>query len=80
MPDVRLGERVCCYIVPADPAIPPSLEMIKAYLQERGVAVQKTPERLELVTELPTTATGKVQKHLLRKDIAGKIKQVPSGV
>lgn len=76
MPDVRLGERVCCYAVPADPASPPSLETLKTYLQERGVAVQKTPERLELVTELPTTATGKIQKHLLRQDIARKIEQV----
>lgn len=75
MPDVRLGERVCCYVVPADPAAPPSLDEIKSYLLERGVAIQKTPERLELVTELPTTATGKIQKHLLRADITHKLEQ-----
>jgi cyclohexanecarboxylate-CoA ligase len=79
MPDERLGERVCCYVVATDPADPPSLETIKSYLQERGLAVQKSPERLELVDELPMTATGKIQKHLLRRDIASKIDQIPAG-
>lgn len=75
MPDEILGERVCCYVVPADPDDPPTLETLKAFLQERGVAVQKTPERLELVDQMPMTATGKIQKHLLRKDITQKIAQ-----
>jgi acyl-CoA synthetase (AMP-forming)/AMP-acid ligase II len=73
MPDHRLGERVCCYLVPADAAAPPALDALKGYLLEKGVAVQKAPERLEIVDELPTTATGKVQKHLLRLDIAAKV-------
>ena len=73
MPDERLGERVCCYLVAADPASPPTLDGIRAYLQDKGIAVQKTPEQLEVVTELPTTATGKIQKHILRQDIARKI-------
>jgi non-ribosomal peptide synthetase component E (peptide arylation enzyme) len=73
MPDARLGERVCCYIVPADTADPPTLEALRAFLQGRGVAVQKAPERLEVLTEMPTTATGKIQKHLLRQDIAHKV-------
>ena len=75
MPDERLGERVCCYIIPVDQGDPPTLAALKGFLQERGVAIQKTPERLELVTEMPTTATGKIQKHLLRKDIVGKLEQ-----
>ncbi len=79
MPDERLGERVCCYVVAADPARPPSLETIKNYLQERGLAVQKAPERLDLVDALPMTATGKIQKHLLRQDIASKVARVPAG-
>lgn len=75
MPDEILGERVCCYVVPADPDNPPTLETLKAFLQERGIAVQKTPERLELVDQMPMTATGKIQKHLLRRDIRQKIAQ-----
>lgn len=73
MPDERLGERVCCYIVPADPSDPPALADLTRYLTERGVAIQKSPEHLEVIAEMPTTATGKIQKHLLRQDIAAKV-------
>jgi cyclohexanecarboxylate-CoA ligase len=79
MPDERLGERICCYVVAADPASPPTLAAIKTHLLDRGLAVQKAPERLELVDELPTTATGKIQKHLLRQDVASKVERVPTG-
>lgn len=73
MPDRRLGERVCVYLVPADAKAPPSLHTIKDYLLERGVALQKVPERVEVVDALPMTATGKIQKHVLRQDIAQKV-------
>ncbi|WP_433781481.1 AMP-binding protein [Actinomycetospora sp. CA-101289] len=75
MPDRRLGERVCVYLVPADPSGPPSLHTLKDYLLDKGVALQKVPERVEVVDALPTTATGKIQKHLLRQDIAQKVEQ-----
>lgn len=77
MPDERLGERVCCYVVPANPDEPVTLASLRAYLEERGTAVQKSPERLEIVDALPMTATGKVQKHLLRADVTRKL-QAPS--
>ncbi len=35
--------------------------------------IQKTPERVVAVEDLPMTATGKVLKHELRKDIARRI-------
>ncbi|MCQ4079195.1 AMP-binding protein [Streptomyces sp. RB6PN25] len=75
MPDQRLGERLCCYIVPTDPTSPPTLTSLKHYLHDKGVAIQKTPERLEILDTMPMTATGKIQKHLLRQDIAHKIDQ-----
>ena len=74
MPDETMGERVCCYLVPAAGAEPPALGQIKDYLVGAGLAIQKVPERLEIVTGLPMTATGKIQKHLLRADIAAKLK------
>ncbi|AJE87306.1 o-succinylbenzoate--CoA ligase [Streptomyces albus] len=73
MPDEKMGERVCCYLVPAPGAEPPSLDGIKDYLLGEGLAIQKVPERLEIIEELPTTATGKIQKHLLRADIAERL-------
>lgn len=79
MPDPTMGERVCCYLVPreGEPAL--TLETMKEYLLGLGMAIQKVPERLEVVDELPTTATGKIQKHLLRARIAERI-EAESGV
>ncbi|NKQ51879.1 AMP-binding protein [Amycolatopsis sp. K13G38] len=71
MPDERLGERVCACVVPTEGARP-ALEDLTGYLRERDVATPKLPERLELLGELPMTATGKVRKHVLRDEIARK--------
>lgn len=73
MPDLRLGERICCYLVPRLGYEKVTLEELKDYLLGMGLAIQKVPERLEVVEDLPMTATGKVQKHLLRADIGAKI-------
>jgi acyl-CoA synthetase (AMP-forming)/AMP-acid ligase II len=73
MPDERLGERVCAYVVLTNPEGALTLADITSYLKEHRVAVQKVPERLEIVTEMPMTATGKIQKHVLRADIAQKL-------
>lgn len=73
MPDERLGEKVCCYIVPKQGHDVPAVGELSAYLQKLGVPVQKTPERVVPIDQLPMTATGKIQKHLLRKQIADAI-------
>ena len=74
MPDEVMGERVCCFLVPAPGAAPPTLTELKDYLLGEGLAIQKVPERVEVVSELPMTATGKIQKHVLRAGIAAKLK------
>jgi non-ribosomal peptide synthetase component E (peptide arylation enzyme) len=71
MPDPKLGERICAFVVPRAGA-DVSLEAITQLLDELRVTKQKWPERLEIVWELPTTATGKVQKNVLREQIARK--------
>ncbi|MTD12454.1 AMP-binding protein [Nakamurella sp. YIM 132087] len=73
MPDERLGEKVCLYVVPAAGAEPPTLESILDGLRAAKLPTAKLPERLEVVDVLPMTATGKIQKHLLREDIARKL-------
>lgn len=75
MPDERLGEKACCYIVPAPGNEGVTLEEITSYLLDQGLAKVKLPERLEVVDELPTTATGKIQKHVLRQMIAAKVQE-----
>jgi cyclohexanecarboxylate-CoA ligase len=74
MPDERLGEKGCLYAVLAPGHEAPSLADVVTYLRGRNLATPKLPERLELVDSLPMTATGKVQKHVLRADIASKLK------
>jgi len=73
MPDERLGEKACAYVVLAEPSAPLTLDDVADYLRAQKVATQKLPERLEIVPALPMTATGKVQKHILRADIKKKL-------
>ena len=40
-------------------------------MEGRGVMRQKIPEQLEIMTELPRNATGKVRKDLLRQTFRG---------
>jgi cyclohexanecarboxylate-CoA ligase len=80
MPDEKMGEKVCAYLVPATGHEPLTLEQIREYLLGEGLAIQKVPERLEVVEGLPTTATGKIQKHVLRADIAQKLQADKVGV
>ncbi|MDE3074333.1 MAG: AMP-binding protein [Chloroflexota bacterium] len=70
MPDERLGERACAFVVPAA-GQNPALEDLKAFLAEQGLAPVYWPERLELIEQLPMTASGKIQKFQLRQTIAG---------
>ncbi len=70
-PDERLGEKVCAVVVP-EPGEQPKLNDIADHLRGRGIALQKLPERLVLVDALPMTATGKVQKFVLR-DLAREL-------
>lgn len=73
MPDDNLGERVCAYVIVVEGA-EFTLASLSTYLQrECRVAIQKLPERLEIVDHLPMTATGKIKKFELREDIAHKL-------
>ena len=73
MPDERLGERVCCFVVAAAGRDAPTVEDLRKFLLEQGMPIQKTPERVVAVDALPMTATGKVVKHELRKDIERRL-------
>ncbi|PXY27900.1 AMP-binding protein [Prauserella muralis] len=70
-PDPVLVERACAYVVPQDGLVP-TLEQLRAHLSAAGLAVQKSPERLEIVAELPRTASGKVQRHVLRERLRAR--------
>ncbi|HEY8217534.1 MAG TPA: AMP-binding protein [Acidimicrobiia bacterium] len=66
LPDDRTGERVCAVLVPRAGSQPPTLTELCAYLVAEQVSRRKLPEQLEIVSALPMTASGKVNKHALR--------------
>lgn len=70
MPDPRLGERACAFVVARESA-GPTLDDLTAHLRALGTATQYLPERLELVDALPRTLTGKIQKFKLRELLNG---------
>ncbi|HZG71919.1 MAG TPA: AMP-binding protein, partial [Chondromyces sp.] len=77
MPDEKMGEKACAYLeLNGDGTI--DLEEIKRFLLDRGIAIQKIPERLEIIPEMPMTTSGKVQKYLLREDIKKKVSETLS--
>lgn len=70
LPDPRLGERVCACIVPKSGETL-DFDQLTDFLRGR-IATYKLPEFLEILTELPLTPTGKIQKTVLREQIVGK--------
>lgn len=71
MPDAFLGERTCAYIIPKDTKL--TLQDIRRFLRDRGVADYKIPDRVECVESFPMTAVGKVSKKALREKIAAEL-------
>jgi acyl-CoA synthetase (AMP-forming)/AMP-acid ligase II len=67
LPDRERGELVCAVVRLQDPTGSLQIEQVAAHLRGSGLMVQKVPERLELVTELPKTGLGKVDKRALRE-------------
>lgn len=75
MPDERLGERTCAYVLQKPGTEKLRLADIVAYFDARRVAKYKFPEYLVLVDEFPRTAAGKIRKADLRKDIRARLKK-----
>lgn len=64
-PDERLGERACAFIVPKAGRTFSFQEMVR-FLDSQHLAKQYYPERIEVRDQLPSTASGKIQKFALR--------------
>ena len=72
MPDARLGERVCAFVVPKAGEAP-ALGEVQRWMLAAGMAKPKWPERVEASDALPMTPSGKVQKFRLREIIAARL-------
>ena len=63
-PDQEWGQRVAAFVVPRDPAAPPTLTELRAFALER-LAPAKAPRELVLVPALPRGPSGKLLRRLL---------------
>lgn len=70
VPDDALGERTCAVVVSRD-ATGPGLAELRDFLLGQGLPEFKLPDRVEVVSELPRTTLGKVDKGALRKTLTG---------
>lgn len=73
-PDARLGEHAAAVLrmLPGQPV--PDLPQLRKHFERAGIARQKWPEEVHGVEEFPRTASGKVKKFVLRKDIASPVR------
>jgi non-ribosomal peptide synthetase component E (peptide arylation enzyme) len=69
IPDGMLGERVCACVVPSPGCRPPELTELRAFLEAAGIDRHRLPERLEVVSYMPTSPTGKI----LKRQVLGMI-------
>ena len=67
-PDELLGERGAAFVVPTDPAEPPTLIELQNWCRAH-IADYKAPEHLVILDELPLNATNKVDKTALAKGL-----------
>jgi len=72
-PDERLGEHGCAFFRMQPGSAPPDLDTVRSHLSEAGLARQKWPEEVRVVEELPRTASGKVQKFVLREQLRASV-------
>jgi O-succinylbenzoic acid--CoA ligase len=64
-PDPEWGQRVVAWVVPADPAAPPTLESLRAAVKA-ALPAYAAPRELVLVDTLPRTPLGKLRRSQLR--------------
>ena len=71
-PDPEWGERVIAVVVPADPADPPALELLRLHVRER-LPRYAAPSRVVMVDAVPMLPSGKhdivrLRQELLRRE------------
>jgi 3-phosphoshikimate 1-carboxyvinyltransferase len=72
MPDERLGERACAFVVRAPEAGGDfGLAEVREWLDSHEMSKHYWPERVEIIDEMPRTPSGKIQKFILRDRAKG---------
>jgi o-succinylbenzoate---CoA ligase len=75
LPDPEWGQRVIAVVAPADPAQPPTLELVRLHVQER-LPYYAAPSRVVMVDAVPMLPSGKhdlarLRRELLRREQTG---------
>ncbi|QII07848.1 hypothetical protein BH93_22915 [Rhodococcoides fascians A25f] len=65
--DERLGDEMCVFVAPRHGQDASNVRYLRTCPTDRGGAVQKAPERVVEVDEVPATATGAIRELVLRK-------------
>jgi O-succinylbenzoic acid--CoA ligase len=68
LPDPEWGERVVAVVMPADPADPPALELLRLHVKER-LPRYAAPSRVVLVDAVPMLPSGKHDLARLRREL-----------
>ena len=66
-PDARLGEQVAAVLRIRGNCDMPTIDQVRDHFERAGVARQKWPAVLQQVDDYPRTASGKVQKYIVRQ-------------
>ena len=70
LPHERLGETACaCLVLRSTSPEAVTVTELGRFLSERGVAKQFFPEAVRVLPDLPRTASGKIQKFVLREQV-----------
>ena len=68
LPDPEWGERVVAVVAPADPADPPTLELVRLHVKER-LPRYAAPSRVVMVDAVPMLPSGKHDLARLRREL-----------
>ncbi len=68
-PDERFGERVVGVLRSGRVTTCPTRDRLRAHFEATGMARQKWPEEVREVDDYPRTASGKVQKYVVRQQV-----------
>lgn len=69
MPDERLGERICAFVVTDGCAPAPTVQSMREYLASKNVQKRLWPERIEAIDSIPRTESGKIKKNILSQEL-----------
>lgn len=75
MPDERLGERICAFVVLSENTETITKQDVISYLQGKKVHKRHWPERVEIINVIPRTESGKVKKHLLADELERRMEK-----